>query len=100
MTEIEKLQHELRAICQREAFFAAQGKLGDLTPWGDLSDEDREKAIEFYGWKPEDTVRVTHRDCPDCVSKGFRPKDVVEGKVLSWCGRCGGTGGVRVEVSL
>lgn len=98
MTEIEKLQHELRAICQREAFFAAQGKLAEMIPWGDLSEEDREKAIEFYGWKPGDTVRVTHRTCPEC--KGIHPKDVVDGVVLSWCGRCGGTGGVRVEVAL
>lgn len=92
MTEVEELQREIRAICQREAFFAAQGKLGNMVPWGDLSGEDRRNAIQFYGWQPGDEVRVTHRSCPDCAGEGG-----VDG---SYCGRCKGTGVVRVEVNV
>lgn len=105
MTEVEELQRELeatklelRAVCQREAFFAARGALDKMTPWGDQSDEDRADNIRFYGWVPDTGKRVTHRTCPEC--KGIRPKDVVDGVVLSWCGRCNGTGGVRVEVNI
>jgi hypothetical protein len=97
VTEVEELQREIRAICQREAFFAAQGKLGDMIPWGDLSGEDRKEAIEFYGWEPGDAKRTTHRSCPDC--KGVGVLAWADG-THAWCGLCKGTGGIRVEVNI
>jgi len=99
MTEIEELRAELeatklelRAVCQREAFFAARGALDKLTPWGDQSDEDRAENIRFYGWVPDVGSRVTHRSCTDCGGEG--------GADGSYCGRCKGTGIIRVEVKL
>lgn len=55
-TRVQELQHEIialkleiAAIKRREAQYVADGRWEEMVPWFDLTDNERERAIEYWG---------------------------------------------------
>lgn len=55
-TRVQELQHEITAlkleiaaIKRRERTYVEQGRWDEMIPWFDLTDDEREVAIEYWG---------------------------------------------------